>query len=50
MPTLPDLKASAGAIGRGTLLGSLLGHFCLGGVAIIASFAATRSRSASQAS
>src|SRR5471030_1752148 len=39
MPTLPDLKASAGAIGRGTLIGSLLG-ILPGGGAIIASFAA----------
>src|SRR6188472_1944679 len=39
MPTLPDLKASAGAIGRGTLLGSCLG-ILPGGGAIIASFAA----------
>src|SRR5436853_6413939 len=39
MPTLPDLKASAGAIGRGTVLGSLLG-ILPGGGAIIASFAA----------
>src|SRR6201985_3642693 len=38
-PTLPDLKASAGAIGRGTLIGSLLG-ILPGGGAIIASFAA----------
>src|ERR1700759_2381131 len=39
MPTLPDLKPSAGAIGRGTILGSLLG-ILPGGGAIIASFAA----------
>src|SRR5262245_2812689 len=39
MPTLPDLKASAGAIGRGTLIGSCLG-ILPGGGAIIASFAA----------
>src|SRR5438132_3046109 len=39
MPTLPDLKASAGAIGRGTVIGSLLG-ILPGGGAIIASFAA----------
>ncbi len=39
MPTLPDLKASAGAIGRGTIIGSLLG-ILPGGGAIIASFAA----------
>ena len=39
MPTLPDLKASAGAIGRGTILGSCLG-ILPGGGAIIASFAA----------
>src|ERR1043166_3338676 len=39
MPTLPDLKAAAGAIGRGTVIGSLLG-ILPGGGAIIASFAA----------
>jgi putative tricarboxylic transport membrane protein len=39
MPTLPDLKASAGAIGRGTIIGSCLG-ILPGGGAIIASFAA----------
>jgi len=39
MPTLPDLKASAGAIGRGTVIGSCLG-ILPGGGAIIASFAA----------
>jgi putative tricarboxylic transport membrane protein len=39
MPTLPDLKAAAGAIGRGTLLGSCLG-ILPGGGTIIASFAA----------
>src|ERR1041384_8127732 len=39
MPTLPDLKASAGAIGRGTIIGSALG-ILPGGGAIIASFAA----------
>jgi putative tricarboxylic transport membrane protein len=39
MPTLPDLKASAGAIGRGTVIGSALG-ILPGGGAIIASFAA----------
>ena len=39
MPTLPDLKASAGAIGRGTVIGSLLG-ILPGGGAIVASFAA----------
>src|SRR6266550_4358788 len=39
MPTLPDLKASAGAIGRGTVIGSLLG-ILPGGGAILASFAA----------
>src|SRR5215216_5566294 len=38
MPTLPDLKA-AGGIGRGTVIGSLLG-ILPGGGAIIASFAA----------
>ena len=35
----PDLKASAGAIGRGTVIGSLLG-ILPGGGAVIASFAA----------
>src|SRR5262249_21700733 len=39
MPTLPDLKASAGAIGRGTIIGSALG-ILPGGGAIIAAFAA----------
>ena len=39
MPTLPDLKASAGAIGRGTIIGSVLG-ILPGGGAIIAAFAA----------
>src|ERR1700726_4004622 len=39
MPTWPDLKASAGAIGRGTVLGSILG-ILPGGGAVIASFAA----------
>src|SRR5882672_691027 len=39
MPTWPDLKASAGAIGRGTILGSLLG-ILPGGGAVIAAFAA----------
>ena len=39
MPTLPDLKASAGAIGRGTIIGSVLG-ILPGGGAVIASFAA----------
>jgi putative tricarboxylic transport membrane protein len=39
MPSLPDLKASAGAIGRGTIIGSCLG-ILPGGGAIIASFAA----------
>jgi putative tricarboxylic transport membrane protein len=39
MPTVADLKASAGAIGRGTILGSLLG-ILPGGGAVIASFAA----------
>jgi putative tricarboxylic transport membrane protein len=39
MPTLKDLKASAGAIGRGTILGSILG-ILPGGGAVIASFAA----------
>jgi len=39
MPTVADLKASAGAIGRGTILGSILG-ILPGGGAIIASFAA----------
>src|ERR1700761_667172 len=39
MPTWPDLKASAGPIGRGTILGSILG-ILPGGGAVIASFAA----------
>ena len=39
MPTLPDLKASAGAILRGTALGSVLG-ILPGGGAVIAAFAA----------
>ncbi|MBM3530262.1 MAG: tripartite tricarboxylate transporter permease [Alphaproteobacteria bacterium] len=39
MPTLKDLKDSAGAIGRGTIVGSCLG-ILPGGGAIIASFAA----------
>ena len=39
MPTWPDLKASAGPIGRGTALGSLLG-ILPGGGAVIAAFAA----------
>src|ERR1700686_3845338 len=39
MPTWPDLKASAGAIGRGPVLGSILG-ILPGGGAVIASFAA----------
>src|SRR6188768_1591226 len=39
MPTLPDLKAAAGAIGRGTVIGSMLG-ILPGGGSIIASFAA----------
>src|SRR5262249_29177202 len=39
MPTLPDLVASAAAIGRGTIIGSALG-ILPGGGAIIASFAA----------
>src|SRR5438874_3160350 len=39
MPTWPDLKAASGAIGRGTLLGSLLG-ILPGGGAVIAAFAA----------
>src|SRR5471032_756494 len=39
MPTLKDLKASAGAIGRGTVLGSILG-ILPGGGAVIAAFAA----------
>src|SRR5258707_2654682 len=39
MPTLTDLKAPARAIGRGTVIGSLLG-ILPGGGAIIASFAA----------
>jgi putative tricarboxylic transport membrane protein len=39
MPTWPDLKASAGAIARGTVLGSILG-ILPGGGAVIAAFAA----------
>jgi putative tricarboxylic transport membrane protein len=39
MPTRADLRASAGAIGRGTLIGSVLG-ILPGGGAVIASFAA----------
>lgn len=39
MPTWPDLKASAGPIGRGTVLGSILG-ILPGGGAVIAAFAA----------
>ncbi len=39
MPSLPDLKASAGAIGRGTIIGSALG-ILPGGGSIIAAFAA----------
>jgi putative tricarboxylic transport membrane protein len=39
MPTWPDLKACAPAIGRGTLLGSILG-ILPGGGAVIAAFAA----------
>jgi putative tricarboxylic transport membrane protein len=39
MPTVKDLKDSAGAIGRGTILGSILG-ILPGGGAVIASFAA----------
>src|SRR6266566_3947707 len=39
MPTWPDLKASAGAIGRGTALGAVLG-ILPGGGAVIAAFAA----------
>jgi putative tricarboxylic transport membrane protein len=39
MPTWPDLKASAGAIGRGTVLGAVLG-ILPGGGAVIAAFAA----------
>src|SRR5262249_18994181 len=39
MPTWADLKASAGAIGRGTLIGSILG-ILPGGGAVIAAFAA----------
>ena len=39
MPTIPDLKASAGAILRGTALGSVLG-ILPGGGAVIAAFAA----------
>jgi putative tricarboxylic transport membrane protein len=38
-PTWPDLKQSAGAIGRGTILGSILG-ILPGGGAVIAAFAA----------
>src|SRR5882724_6752228 len=39
MPTIKDLKDSSGAIGRGTILGSILG-ILPGGGAVIASFAA----------
>jgi putative tricarboxylic transport membrane protein len=39
MPTWPDLKASAGAIARGTVIGSILG-ILPGGGAVIAAFAA----------
>src|ERR1700681_2099664 len=39
MPTWPDLKASSGAIMRGTILGSILG-ILPGGGAVIAAFAA----------
>ena len=39
MPTLDDLKMAAGAIGRGTVLGSILG-ILPGGGAVIAAFAA----------
>jgi putative tricarboxylic transport membrane protein len=39
MPTWTDLKASSGAIGRGTILGSILG-ILPGGGAVIAAFAA----------
>jgi putative tricarboxylic transport membrane protein len=39
MPTWADLKASAGAIGRGTVLGSILG-ILPGGGAVISAFAA----------
>src|SRR5437588_10087877 len=39
MPTRDDFKASAGAIGRGTILGSILG-ILPGGGAVIAAFAA----------
>ncbi|HKS61341.1 MAG TPA: tripartite tricarboxylate transporter permease [Xanthobacteraceae bacterium] len=39
MPTWPDFKASAPAIGRGTILGSILG-ILPGGGAVIAAFAA----------
>jgi len=39
MPTRKDLKDSAGAIGRGTIIGSILG-ILPGGGAVIASFAA----------
>src|SRR4051812_41502546 len=39
MPTWPDMKASSGAIARGTILGSILG-ILPGGGAVIAAFAA----------
>src|SRR5262245_29568622 len=39
MPTLPDLRAAAGAIARGTVIGSILG-ILPGGGAVIAAFAA----------
>ena len=39
MPTRADLKAAAPAIGRGTILGSMLG-ILPGGGSVIASFAA----------
>jgi putative tricarboxylic transport membrane protein len=39
MPAWPDLKASAGAIGRGTVLGSILGFLPIGGQ-VVAAFAA----------
>src|SRR5207237_6667638 len=39
MPTVKDLKDSSGAIGRGTLIGSILG-ILPGGGAVIAAFAA----------
>ena len=39
MPTWPDFKASAGAIARGTIIGSILG-ILPGGGAVIAAFAA----------